>query len=72
MITIHILGLFVLGSIIWYIVKLFKLSKLPPLPPGPKPLPLIGNVFDMPPRGCKEWLHWLKHKKEYGKSYCFP
>ncbi|KAH8423690.1 cytochrome P450 [Aspergillus melleus] len=20
----------------------------------------------MPPQGCKEWLHWFKHKEEYG------
>ncbi|PLB46101.1 cytochrome P450 oxidoreductase OrdA-like protein [Aspergillus steynii IBT 23096] len=66
MITIYLLGILFLGSIGWYLMRLLKLAKLPPLPPGPKPLPLIGNVLDMPPHGCKEWLHWLKHKDEYG------
>jgi len=40
-------------------------SKLP-LPPGPKGLPLIGNVGDLPPKGGLEWQHWLKHKDLYG------
>ncbi|KAL2170137.1 hypothetical protein VTG60DRAFT_5159 [Thermothelomyces hinnuleus] len=40
-------------------------SKLP-LPPGPKGLPLVGNVGDLPPKGGLEWQHWLKHKDVYG------
>ena len=38
-----------------------------PLPPGPKPRLLVGNLFDMPPLGEKEWLHWAKHKDLYGR-----
>ncbi len=37
-----------------------------PLPPGPKRLPLVGNIADMPPKGAREWEHWLKHKEIYG------
>lgn len=37
-----------------------------PLPPGPKGLPLIGNLKDMPPPGVLEAHHWLKHKELYG------
>lgn len=37
-----------------------------PLPPGPIGLPLIGNIFDLPPPGTLEWTHWLKHGENYG------
>ncbi|PQE16147.1 cytochrome P450 oxidoreductase protein [Rutstroemia sp. NJR-2017a BVV2] len=37
-----------------------------PLPPGPKSLPLIGNINDLPPSGSVEFKHWLKHKDCYG------
>ncbi|EME87650.1 uncharacterized protein MYCFIDRAFT_201210 [Pseudocercospora fijiensis CIRAD86] len=37
-----------------------------PLPPGPKPLPLVGNVLDLPPSGVPEFKHWFRHKDKYG------
>lgn len=36
------------------------------LPPGPKPLPFIGNVLDLPPKGKPEFQHWFQHKDAYG------
>ncbi|KAL4745449.1 hypothetical protein BDW72DRAFT_211322 [Aspergillus terricola var. indicus] len=51
-----------------YLLKLmfYRTSADGPLPPGPKPLPIVGNVRDMPASGSAEWLHWLKHKELYG------
>lgn len=35
-----------------------------PLPPGPRPVPIIGNLLDLPNSG--EGPHWGKHKAAYG------
>ncbi|KAF2260004.1 O-methylsterigmatocystin oxidoreductase [Lojkania enalia] len=37
-----------------------------PLPPGPKGIPFLGNVNDMPKPGMLECHHWLRHKDLYG------
>jgi hypothetical protein len=37
-----------------------------PLPPGPKGIPLLGNISDLPQPGMLECHHWLKHKDIYG------
>jgi hypothetical protein len=36
------------------------------LPPGPRGLPVIGNLLDLPPKDEPEYKHWLKHKDLYG------
>lgn len=43
-----------------------KSAKRPPRPPGPKGLPLVGNLNDLPKPGVLEAHHWLKHKELYG------
>ncbi|KAG6038113.1 hypothetical protein E4U41_004535 [Claviceps citrina] len=36
------------------------------LPPGPRGLPIVGNVFGLPPPDIPEYQHWLKLKDAYG------
>ncbi|KXT12870.1 hypothetical protein AC579_5391 [Pseudocercospora musae] len=36
------------------------------LPPGPRRLPLIDNMFDMPPKGGRNWEHYTKQRDLYG------
>ena len=38
----------------------------PPLPPGPRALPLIGNLLDLPRGSASAGQHWAKHYSLYG------
>lgn len=59
---------FALGVLSLYILARFLRPKKHdlPLPPGPKGLPLLGNINDLPTPGILECHHWLKHKDLYG------
>jgi hypothetical protein len=37
-----------------------------PYPPGPKRLPIVGNLFNMPSR--EEWVTYRKWSQEFGRS----
>ncbi|KAF4422100.1 O-methylsterigmatocystin oxidoreductase [Fusarium acutatum] len=56
----------ILASLSFLLVKHVQRPKKPPLPPGPKGLPLLGNIRDLPPPGTLEWPHWQSHKEKYG------
>lgn len=53
-----ILGVAVL--FFWFLCR----RSLAPLPPGPKKLPLIGNLLDMPTE--REWLKFTEWANKYG------
>jgi hypothetical protein len=56
------------GIVAAYLIRRFLRSSkhVLPLPPGPKGLPLLGNINDLPKPGVLECHHWAKHKDLYG------
>ncbi len=49
------------------LVKWFKALNMAPLPPGPRPLPIIGNMFDMPK--VLPWVGYREWSKIYGEAH---
>jgi hypothetical protein len=58
---------FVLYGAVFLLVLLLviKQSGRTPFPPGPRPLPFVGNAFDMDI--SKPWLTYANWKERYGK-----
>ena len=50
---------------VFLVSRLFKRPALKPLLPGPKGLPLIGSVFDLPP--SHQWLTFTDWCKKWGE-----
>lgn len=67
-IAIGLTALTALGALTWSLAKRSE-ARLP-LPPGPKSLPLIGNLLDMP--GEKDWLVYREWAKTYGEFSFLP
>lgn len=61
-------ALLILGGL-WLAKRLLSKKPVAPLPPGPKGLPLVGNVFDMPK--TKEHLEFAKWGQEYNSDIIY-
>ena len=63
--TLDLLALLTLLTIVGFGLKrVFKRTSKLPLPPGPKPLPIIGNLFDVPK--VPQWIGYHNLSKKYG------
>lgn len=61
--TLSLVLLALIGAIAFLVSKTQRNAKLPP---GPKGLPILGNLRDLPPEDGLDWEFWYKHKDLYG------
>jgi hypothetical protein len=54
----------VTGTLALLVLRWSARQRTLPLPPGPKPLPLIGNLLDIPKE--KDWLTYCAWHARYG------
>ena len=64
--TLDILVL-VTSLVAFLVIRDFQRRRGLPYPPSPRPLPLLGNLFDIPKKFS--WLSYLRFSKKHGKIY---
>lgn len=50
-------------------IRDYQIRRGHPYPPGPRPLPIIGNLLDIPKEFS--WLSYIEHSKKYGDILSF-
>ena len=65
--SITLVDLCLAALALFILTRLFSAKRPAPLPPGPKGLPLLGNVLDMPSE--QEWLTFAKWGEVWGMIF---
>ena len=58
------LGVSLVGTTVYCVHRIFLKRNPAPLPPGPKPLPILGNLFDLPTE--TPWVTYAEWSKSLG------
>ncbi len=64
--TFHVLVLTFLAAA-FLVIRVYQKRGRLPYPPGPRPLPLVGNLFDIPKEFS--WLKYAQLSKKHGMFY---
>lgn len=63
---ISLLDVALLGLALFLLSRVFKVKRPAPFPPGPKGLPIVGNVLDMP--RSHEWITFSEWANKWGNT----
>ena len=63
---ISLLDIALSGLALFLLSRVFKVKHPAPFPPGPKGLPIVGNVLDMP--RSHEWITFSEWANKWGNT----